>query len=203
MDLTIVNNIIDTLYDDVSGYDLSYKARKKLEYYDRGFTYGEIVPESVKAFVKSIEPKEGEIFYDLGSGTGKGVLSAALLFPFGKVVGIELLDDLHAAATSVLQRFNREIKPGLVLKKVPQIEFHQGDFLNHDLSDGDILFAHATCFHDGLMRGLAKKLEGLKKGTKLLVVSQTIESPIYRLLARQEYKFSWGDATLHSYEKVV
>ncbi len=203
MDVAIVNNIVETLYDDISGYSLSYNARKKLDHYDRGLTYGEIVPESVKAFVESIGPKDGEIFYDLGSGTGKGVLSTALLFPLGKVVGVELLEDLHAAAASVLQRFNREIKPGLIIEKVPHIEFHQGDFLSHNLSDADIIFAHATCFHEGLMRSLTRKLEGLKKGAKLLVVSKTIESSSYRLLARQEYKFSWGNATLHSYEKVV
>lgn len=203
MDLTLVNNIIKTLYDDVKGYDLSYSARKKFEYYDRGFTYGEIVPESVQAFVQEVDPKEGEIFYDLGSGTGKGVLSAALFFPFAKVVGVELLDGLHEASENVLKRFHAEIAPGLVTKKLPIIEFHHADFLAYDMSDADVIFAHATCFHDSLMKSLTKKLEGLKKGARVLVVSKTIESPSYRLTARQEYTFSWGNATLHSYEKVV
>ena len=203
MDLSLVNNIIKTLYDDVKGYDLSYNARRKLDYYDRGFTYGEIVPESVRAFVQAVNPKEGEVFYDLGSGTGKGVISAALLFPFAKVVGVELLDDLHEASINVLRRFHAEIAPGITGKKLPTIEFHRADFLTHDLSDGDVIFAHATCFHDGLMKSLARKLEKMKKGTRVLVVSKTIESPAYHLTARQEYKFSWGNATLHSYEKVV
>ena len=32
---------------------------------------------------------------DLGSGTGKGVLTAALTHRFDRVVGIELLEDLY------------------------------------------------------------------------------------------------------------
>jgi len=37
----------------------------------------------------------GGVFYDLGSGAGKGVLAASLLHPFDKCCGIELLESLH------------------------------------------------------------------------------------------------------------
>jgi tRNA G46 methylase TrmB len=48
----------------------------------------------------SIEEKYGGMawakkFVDLGSGTGKGCLSAALLHPFQTVIGIELIPSLY------------------------------------------------------------------------------------------------------------
>jgi len=36
-------------------------------------------------------PEKG-LFYDLGSGTGKGCVGAALSHPFEKVVGVEILE---------------------------------------------------------------------------------------------------------------
>lgn len=37
----------------------------------------------------------GGIFYDLGSGVGKGVIAASLLHSFESCKGIELLHSLH------------------------------------------------------------------------------------------------------------
>jgi hypothetical protein len=37
----------------------------------------------------------GGIFYDLGSGAGKGVIAASLLHPFDRCTGIEFLESLH------------------------------------------------------------------------------------------------------------
>ena len=35
------------------------------------------------------------MFYDVGSGSGRGVFAAAFLHDFDKCVGIEILDGLH------------------------------------------------------------------------------------------------------------
>ena len=36
-----------------------------------------------------------KIFIDIGHGVGKGILAGALLYPFKKCIGIEILDSLY------------------------------------------------------------------------------------------------------------
>ena len=64
------------------------------------FTYGEIEFKSFAETFYNIENNYGGFpfgnFYDLGSGTGKGCLAAALLNPsFDNCIGVELLEGLY------------------------------------------------------------------------------------------------------------
>ena len=45
------------------------------------FTYGEVIYEHYLPMLKLVEPKEGEIFWDVGCGGAKPVAIAALNFP--------------------------------------------------------------------------------------------------------------------------
>jgi hypothetical protein len=45
-------------------------------------------------------------FVDMGSGTGKGCLAAALLHPFDSVVGIELLEKLYEASVTLKETYD-------------------------------------------------------------------------------------------------
>jgi hypothetical protein len=46
-------------------------------------------------------------FYDLGSGTGKGCLAAALLYPFDKIGGIEILDGLYNVSVELSEAYQK------------------------------------------------------------------------------------------------
>ncbi len=56
-------------------------------------------------------PAEGGTFVDLGSGTGRGVLAAAGLWPFARLVGVEILEGLHQAAVEVANYYERNVRP--------------------------------------------------------------------------------------------
>ena len=59
------------------------------------FTYGEVMFHQFIALMNLVEPKEGDIFWDIGCGGAKPLAIAALSFPFLKSCkGIELLDNL-------------------------------------------------------------------------------------------------------------
>ena len=50
-------------------------------------------------------PKEGEVFWDLGCGGGRAMVIAALCFPQLKAVkGVELLDGLHEMCASIITK---------------------------------------------------------------------------------------------------
>ncbi|MBI3336957.1 hypothetical protein HYZ98_05355 [Candidatus Peregrinibacteria bacterium] len=207
MDPTIAHAIQAILFSQSNGHTVSSQGRSRLlgegalKYSDGNFTYGEVTPEGMEQILAPAIPREGEVFYDLGSGTGKGVIFASTLFPFKKCVGIELLPDLHAVSQEVRDRFEREIKPAFGNGWDPNVEFRQEDFADSDFSDADIVFAHATCFEEGLMATLQRKFEALKEGARVILVTKTLSSPILQWLTTSVCPFSWGSATVSCYRR--
>ncbi len=204
MDFDLVKKIFDGLYAEVDGYSLSALARGKLNYSDKTLTYGEVIPESFYKILSETQPKKGEIFYDLGSGTGKAVFLAALFFDFSRSVGIEILEDLHQAARRILLRYNQEIKKSLPSEKQKQvIDFIKTNFFDFDFSDGDVIFAHCTCLYDQMMEALSQKLEGLKKGTRVITTTKTLSSCQFIQRKVEAFQMGWGKSTVYFYEKIA
>jgi len=67
------------------------------------------------------------VFLDLGSGVGKACLAAALLHPFEKVVGLEVLDSLSTIAASVIPKYQELQLPEGMAKMEVQLE--KADFV--------------------------------------------------------------------------
>ena len=84
----MVYNEIAAYHPCSVGKDLSKSHREKsLEMGVKWLTYGEMLFQTMALSIESIRDRyggltEGGVFYDLGSGTGKGCLGAALLHPF-------------------------------------------------------------------------------------------------------------------------
>lgn len=186
--------LFDELYEDVGGYKVSLEGRRKLGFHDSAFTYGEVEPEEFIQIINKASPRTGEIFYDLGSGTGKAVILASMFFDFARAIGIEYVHGLHYTALEVLKKYRQAAGKN-------NVEFIQRDFLEHSFSDADIVFAHATCFHEGMMQLLSSKLESLKKGARVITVSKSVDSPLFTLIANRDYQFTWGKATVLTYLK--
>lgn len=78
-------------------------------------TYGEVLPESIEI---DVLPHLGElgpddVFYDLGSGTGKIPLQVALQTRVGRSKGVEFARSRHDAAKAAYARL-KDITPGAV-----------------------------------------------------------------------------------------
>lgn len=202
LDLEIATSICNNLYHDLNGYTLSAQGRNKLGYHDKAHTYGEVTPAAFAQILKRVESKKGEVFYDLGSGTGKAVLLASMLANFSHCVGIELLKDLHDAAESILHRLQIEIQPYMAPEDFPVVSFYQRDFLRFDFSDADVVFAHSTCFYDELWEHLIRKFEQLQPGTRVISVTKTITSPKLAHFRTEEEAMGWGKATVHFYKRI-
>ena len=77
-------------------------------------TYGEIEFLSLGEIFYTIQERygglpQGGIFYDLGSGTGKGILAAALLGSFSDCCGIEILNSLYEISLQLIEEYDNEI----------------------------------------------------------------------------------------------
>ena len=63
------------------------------------FTYGEISFLHFIPIIEAMQPKQSEVFWDLGCGAGKALVTAAIVFPYlGKVRGVELLTGIAQIA---------------------------------------------------------------------------------------------------------
>ncbi len=196
-------DIHDHLFTDVQGYSLSSTGRSKIgRDSDPILTYGEVTPEGVEYMMQVTNPQAGEVFYDLGSGTGKAVILSAAHSPFARCTGIDIVEDLAQSATASAERYHNEIKPHLGADKQNQeVNFVHGDMFEQDLSDGDVFFTHCTCFDDAMMDRISKKLEACKPGTRVVTVTKGLTSPEFELTHTTPFRMAWGEATLCFYKR--
>lgn len=197
VDLAKTKEIFNALYADVNGRGISLKWREDRGESDKSFVYGEVLPDSFYEILSTMEPRPGQIFYDMGSGVGKPSFLAYLLFDFKKAIGIELVEPLFAESIKVKKRFDNDYKPVLGDKVAGrELTYINGDFLKHDVSDGDIMYLPSTCYSDELMAGLEAQLECLKPHAYIATLSKPLRGAAYHQYKNKLYDFTWGQATI-------
>ncbi|CAM9216083.1 unnamed protein product [Chrysoparadoxa australica] len=144
----------------------------------------------------------GSTFYDLGSGSGKALFVARLWLDFGRCIGLEILKGLHEAALEVVESYNRNYREVLASNQAQHVAVYCGSFLNHDWSDGTVVFANSTCFDDDLMAKMGKKAELLQPGSYLVTFTKGINSEKFQLLDKRRFKMSWGPATVFCHRRL-
>lgn len=197
MDKKEISEILKKLYSDTNPLMVSVNYRNIHNITDKSFVYGEILPEEFMNILDLVEFTSETIFYDLGSGSGKAVITAYLYKHPKKAVGIEYIPDLVEISKKALEKLEN------LLNIKTSVEFIQGDIKKFDFSDADIIFFHATCFSDELMNDLYKKLQNLKKGAKIIIVTKEINDKIWELKGTYEFSFSWGIGTVRIYDKII
>jgi SAM-dependent methyltransferase len=91
---------------------------------------------TLKRALKRLEPGPGEVFADIGSGKGQAVLAAAQL-PYGRVIGVELADQM----TEVARRNVERVRPKLTCQN---IELVTADALTWEIP-GDLTLVYMYC----------------------------------------------------------
>lgn len=206
MDQKDINSFLYSLYRDISPIAISIECRKKHGIYDdKSFVYGDSHLPSLYEIFNETNPKPGEIFYDLGSGSGRLILYAALSFPFAKCIGIELLDDLVNVAQTKLELFKKKLidLPGFEPDKLGEIKFIQADFTKANFSDANVIYMASTCFPEELMRMLAVLFEKqLSPGTRIISFTKSLPSKKIKVIKSKPYQMEWGQATAFFHEKI-
>ncbi|MCL5260779.1 MAG: methyltransferase domain-containing protein [Gammaproteobacteria bacterium] len=205
LDHNTIKSFVRSLYDDMSSSNVSTNARDKNKLLDDSvFVYGDTDLDSLQSMINYMQPKQGQVFYDLGCGGGQVVFYAALRYAFVKCSGVEFLEDLYNFALTRHDKFKQKL---LALapneRSNSTISFTNQDFTQADLSDADIIYTYSTCFDQPLMEGLARNLEKcLKPGTKVITVTKSLPSAQFKLLKQDSHNMPWGLATTWFYEKL-
>lgn len=198
------SRIFRKLYEDVDAMSVSIKERdEKSLREDMSHIYGEVLFFSFAKILEMAKPLPGEVFYDLGSGGGKAVFIAGLVFDFSKTCGIEKLTDLYNLCVSLKEKlvtlpdYQRYLP-----NKASSIDFIHGDFLETDLSDANIIFINAVCFRGKLWDALLGKLVKLKSGTRVILVGNQLHVGGFELEYKNTHLMSWGLGSIYIYRKV-
>ena len=91
------------MHEGIDAHEVSNEERNEKDlHYNTELIYGEIIFVYFIPLLEYAKPKAGEVFWDLGCGAGKPLISASLAYPELKVCrGIELLDKLTSLAESI------------------------------------------------------------------------------------------------------
>lgn len=118
---------------------------------DRGF-YERCHWLPVRRALKRLDPGPSDVFVDLGSGKGQALLIAGLM-PYGRVVGVDLVDELTQAA----QRNIARARPRLVANEVEAVT---ADVLEWEVPDDlSVLFLYSPFMGEIFHRALERIFE--------------------------------------------
>ena len=195
--------ILTQLYNDTNSAEISTQERSRLNTDADDFVYGEIEFSTFTHILAKVQPQPTEIFYDLGCGAGKAILSAALNFDLAEIIGIELLPGLCQLANEKFEYAKLLVKDNhFYLNRLTRLTIINDDLYRCDISDGDIIFINATCFHYTNWKKIQDKLLSLKIGSRVIVTTKSIDHDYFLHLSRQFELMSWGINSVNTYKKI-
>ena len=153
----------------------------------------------------------GSVVVDIGSGTGRMVLCAALAFPDAKEVrGIELVPDLHRGAEDALSRLREQLTRQVAANEdadaIPcaPVTLHCADILDEESpwADADFVLATSLCFPAVLIARVQRKALSLRPGARILCMQPDFDD--LSAYESNDHTVSTHDATTfaHSFRRV-
>merc|ERR1712146_63349 len=153
------------------------KGKDPREVRDKTLGYAEIDMSYLAVLLRTCRPSNNgnEIFVDLGSGMGKGVFAAGMLYKWKKAIGIEFLPGLHKRANGLTSRYRS------ARGKSP-VEFQNKDFTDTSVSKtiqtADVLFAYGKFQQSDLQSAVSNA----KIGAKIITIDKTLRGKEFKLI---------------------
>ncbi|OMJ68870.1 hypothetical protein SteCoe_33562 [Stentor coeruleus] len=173
--------------------------------WEQNTIYGEVLFETLNEILTKSREKyslhSGGVFYDLGSGIGKAVISAGLLHNFSTCIGIEVLPCLHSLSETLKAKYlKHKGKYQWLNDSCDDIRFVLGDICVYDWTDATCFFANATCFDKDMINYLS--VYPVKSGTIGITTTQRLLKTHWRLLETSYKNMTWGKATVFIHQKI-
>jgi hypothetical protein len=166
--------------------------------------YGEIdLGGFCELLMHHIPHGSGDIFYDLGSGSGRAVFAARFVGDFRECVGIELLSNLHELASSVRSLYRFQYQYKLIHQ---HIQFICSDLLDHDgwWRDGTVVYVPNLLFDEYLKDQIAEKAVKMRTGAFLICLKKfkgAAFNSVFDLVKERPVAMSWGESTVYIYQR--
>ncbi|MDR1173764.1 MAG: class I SAM-dependent methyltransferase [Puniceicoccales bacterium] len=205
--------VFDKIYQGINGYSISQRGRSTMDTTDTKFLiYGEVSFAELLAIVENSGIKNQfnglTTFCDLGSGTGKSLIGAALICPyFKRIIGVELVPTLYESSLGSVQQLAQTNK-----KLANKIKVINGNFLKLNFSkpalSPNVIFMHYPMHGTGveeLYLQLEEKFrKELKPGSIIISAIRKLSSPeaFPEILSPICVQCKYGNATIFFHKKV-
>ena len=164
-----------------------YSLKKKDHVY---LTYGEILPESVSLLINDIQYIDSnDVFYDLGSGTGKVCLQFINETEVKKSCGIEFDKKRYDESLNLLSKTNKNL------------QFINTNFIDYDFSDATIIFTDSIMFSDETLSILENKAYHCPNLKYFISMKKLNNKKLKLIKERTDIKVTWGTSQYYIYSK--
>lgn len=187
LNLPVHQQHFQKIYRTIDGFTLSRQARMHYDILD--YIYGEINFPSFIALLSLTKPNAHTVFYDLGSGIGKAVIAAAMVFPLRKSIGIEILPELHQASCEALKHLAQFEQ---YKKATTNCHFILADFLNASLDEANLIFINASTLFGTTWEKLCQRLHNLPQIETIITTSKPLSSTVFLPNRCTTVQMSWG-----------
>jgi len=165
-------------------------------------TYGEVEFNSLAVVFDYIrqcggleEHRSDLVFVDLGSGCGRPLIAAGLLYPqFRQLIGIEILEGLHKLALNMKEAWDAQEDRA----ELGEVEFIHGSLLDHEWPEcADVILANSTCFSIPFFAQIEAQAQACRPGTFFISLTHCLDTKgegHWELLETLRLEMSWGAA---------
>jgi len=144
-----------------------------------GLTYGETPLFSFFSMMEWAQATEDEVFLELGSGTGRLSLVAAMDMRI-RSIGIDCITPFVHNANMIAKRLHL------------QCSFEEANLFERSWANVDILYITATASTQEQVQLMSNKCRELKAGARFLSLTHPPQSEFMTTLGMKMMDFSWG-----------
>lgn len=190
--------LFQSLYQPVNGYLLSKQDRQQQD--APSLIYGEIEFIPFIALLSLIDVQQDSVFFDLGSGSGKAVISCAMVFQPQKAIGIEKLERLF----HVSEQLRNQLHSIEAYKDcASRIQFLHQDFLNASLEEASHIFINASAFFGEMWHEIEKKLNPLPHLQWIITTTRPLKLENFECIRTTEVAMSWAVVTAYIHQRKI
>ena len=160
--------------------------------------YGELTEKGVRAVLKLLAPRPGDVFVDLGSGAGRMCFQVALEWPeIACSRGVELSGSRHAAGLAALARADAAT--------ARRVQLQQADIIETGAGDATIGYVASLLFDEKFMARLGARLDAAPRLRRLVSLEPFPPGSLtsFELDAAEHprVEVTWGAAHVYVYSR--
>jgi len=166
-----------------------------------GVQYGEVKPSSFAQVLAWLAPEPGDVFVDVGSGTGRAVLTAAALYSLGGALGIEIQPELHTCAESAHAKFDWSA----AATSKERVQFCLEDGLATGAAwpvAASLVFCTTTCFTDEMLASFTSLAASLRPGARVAITTRGFKGAPFEFMHSALLPYAKGALTFHVYRRI-